>query len=303
MNIFNNKKVCNVVSYVYDFARKSKKTNVYKRMYRNLARHLDNFSKERKVELMSDTFGDVILEDFIDYLKSINLMQSTVYNIVEKLKSAHKRIKRDGYVINNTFYDVHIKDEVGETVVLLTEEIRRIFELKLNKENRVIRDLFVVGCLTGMRYGDYSKINSDNIVGNTIVRKTLKTSETVIIPIHPIVRKILDANSGEFPCYRRSQQNFNMRMKNICKKAGITDEVLIERTIGYKVVRKRVKRYILIASHTARRSFATNAYLAGILPAQIMLLTGHKNEENFFRYIRINKMKNARDLADHEFFK
>jgi hypothetical protein len=34
-----------------------------------------------------------------------------------------------------------------------------------------------------------------------------------------------------------------------------------------------------------------------------MLLTGHKTEQSFFRYIRIAKAENALTLADHPFFK
>lgn len=58
-----------------------------------------------------------------------------------------------------------------------------------------------------------------------------------------------------------------------------------------------------VSSHTARRTFATNAYLAGILPARIMLITGHKTEQAFFRYIRIDKVRNAQELAQMDFFK
>jgi hypothetical protein len=33
-----------------------------------------------------------------------------------------------------------------------------------------------------------------------------------------------------------------------------------------------------------------------------MLLTGHKTEEAFFKYIRIGKEENARELSEHPFF-
>lgn len=63
-----------------------------------------------------------------------------------------------------------------------------------------------------------------------------------------------------------------------------------------------MEKWQVISSHTARRSFATNAYLAGIPVFRIMLITGHKTEESFFRYIRIGKAENARELAQHPFF-
>lgn len=103
--------------------------------------------------------------------------------------------------------------------------------------------------------------------------------------------------------YNNSQQNFNKIIKNVCKKAGITQKILVERTEGFKVVRKLVPKYQLVSTHTARRSGATNMYLAGIPPFRIMLITGHKTESAFYRYIRIQKEENAKDLQNHPFFK
>ena len=101
----------------------------------------------------------------------------------------------------------------------------------------------------------------------------------------------------------KSQQSFNKVIKNICKRAKINNEILIERTVGNKVVRKKYKKYQLVSSHTARRSFATNMYLAGVAAAKIMLITGHKTESSFFKYIRISKDENAKELSQHPFFR
>ena len=60
---------------------------------------------------------------------------------------------------------------------------------------------------------------------------------------------------------------------------------------------------MLVISHTARRSGATNMYLAGIPTFRIMLLTGHTTEESFFKYIRIGKEENANVLSEYPFFK
>jgi integrase len=118
-----------------------------------------------------------------------------------------------------------------------------------------------------------------------------------------MVNKILEKRNGEFPAYHKSQQNFNKAIKVMGRKAGVTGKLLLEYTQGKRVVRKSYKKYELISSHTARRSFATNAYLAGIPPARIMLITGHRTEQSFFKYICIQKQENAKVLAEHDFFK
>lgn len=203
--------------------------------------------------------------------------------------------------VNEGYKDFRLKKETVTTVYLTSDEVEKLYNLRLNYQNTLIRDLFVVGCLTGMRYSDYLQLALSNIRANVIIKKTKKTGSFVEIPIHPIVREILSKYNG-FPPYTNTQQNFNARIKAICKRAGITDKVYIERTRGCKTERFSTPRNKLISSHTARRSFATNAYLAGIPAARIMLMTGHTTEDSFFRYIRIARSENAKTLSEHPFF-
>lgn len=299
---FIKNKSIEAVKFIYKFARKSKRSKTYKRQYRNIANHLSDFEVDRGIIITSENFTDNVLEDYIYFLKDKNLMLSTVSTIVDKTKYMFRRMKQEGHKIDSSIFDISVPVEQGISVYVTSEEIERIYKLKVSNEQEVARDLFVVGCLTGMRFSDYSKLTSKNIVGNTIQRKTLKTGEVVIVPIHRIVGEIILKYNG-FPSYDNSLQNFNAIIKRICKKARLNEKVFTERTIGHKIVRKTFKKYELIGSHTARRSFATNAYLAGILPAKIMLITGHKTEEAFFKYIRIEKRKNAKELSEHPFFK
>jgi hypothetical protein len=87
------------------------------------------------------------------------------------------------------------------------------------------------------------------------------------------------------------------------KYVGFNDEVVRVRTVGGQRTEEVVKKYQLISSHTARRSFATNAYLAGISSLQIRKITGHTTEESFLHYIRASGLENAVSLLNHSFFK
>jgi integrase len=59
----------------------------------------------------------------------------------------------------------------------------------------------------------------------------------------------------------------------------------------------------MVTTHTARRSFATNAFKRNVPTLSIMQITGHHTESSFMRYIRIGKEENAMTLQVHEFFK
>ncbi len=62
---------------------------------------------------------------------------------------------------------------------------------------------------------------------------------------------------------------------------------------GKQIVIKKPK-YEFVSSHTARRSFATNEYMAkGLNVRDIMAITGHKTEKSFYKYIRQTPMENA----------
>lgn len=272
-------------------------------MYRTVANHVCGFEESRGIKILSNSYTSDVAEDFVDYLKDRNLMKTTISGYIEKTAYMFRRMSKAGYDVDFSFEYVHVEKEKGLAVYVTLKELEKIYALKFNiKATEVVRDMFVANCFIGMRYGDYSELTAANVIGNIIYRKTKKTGETVEVPVHRIVAEILQKYNGNFPPYSKSQQNYNKVIKNICKRAGLNDKVLWERTKGNKVIRKTFKRYELISSHTARRSFATNAYLSGIPSARVMQITGHKTEQAFFTYICIQKRENALTLAKHSFF-
>ena len=73
----------------------------------------------------------------------------------------------------------------------MTEITRIYYYERLTRFQEEIRDFFIIGCLTGLRYSDYSRLNESNIdrSTNTIRIKTQKTGAVVSIPMHKFVRE------------------------------------------------------------------------------------------------------------------
>lgn len=162
------------------------------------------------------------------------------------------------------------------------------------------RDSFLIGAFTGLRVSDYSRLKEMHIT-DTIRIQTTKTGAKVVIPIHWVVREILDKGFDfEAKIY---DQKINTYIKEVGKAAGICEEVMITKNIGGRGVAMIFKKYELITSHTARRSFATNAYKAGVPTIAIMKITGHTRETTFLRYIKVSEDENAEMLKNHDFFK
>lgn len=78
--------------------------------------------------------------------------------------------------------------------------------------------------------------------------------------------------------------------------------MLLNKHIGGKVSQLYIEKCDAISTHTARRSFATNAYKAGVPTIAIMKVTGHKKESNFMKYIKVSAEENAEMLKSHPFF-
>lgn len=161
------------------------------------------------------------------------------------------------------------------------------------------RGLFLIGCYTGLRVSDFSRLR-DAHIGKFITIKTQKTGASVVIPIHPVVRDII--NGGFDLSDTITDQKLNGHIKELCRMAGITKDVLINRNVGGRNVEVIMPKYKLVSSHTARRSFATNAYKSGVPTIAIMKITGHTKESTFLKYIKVSAQENADMLSRHPFF-
>ena len=187
-------------------------------------------------------------------------------------------------------------------------EISRIYYYKFvgqdkRKAKERIRDLFVLGCLTALRYSDYSTLTKENFQGDYLVKRTKKTNVDVKVPLHDYVKEIFVKYHGNIPsglCI----QYVNKYLKVIMKEIGLNDLITYSFTKGGKLVTVTREKWELISSHTARRSAATNMYLTGRMKVlEIMKLTGHRTEQNFFRYIRLTGDDTARAISGDMFFR
>lgn len=210
--------------------------------------------------------------------------------------------------------------DTADAVYLTTDELEKIYNFPITPESvqnpdnlisgdwmdkkiaalKRARGLFLIGCYTGLRVSDFSRL-SEAHVGKYITIKTQKTGTPVIIPIHPVVRDII---SGGFDLTDTiSDQKLNGQIKELCRLAGITEEVMVNKNVGGRNIEIVTPKYKLVSSHTARRSFATNAYKAGVPTIAIMKITGHTKESTFLKYIKVSAQENAEMLSNHPFFK
>ena len=267
---------------------------------------IQKYQKKGKVRLVFMKINKAFYDDFMKYLNDKKLMANSVGGYIKNLKAIMRFAMEDG-LHTNTDYKSFIKPSETRDKIYLTEsEIAEIYKLDLSEKPKLdkVRDLFLIGCWTAQRFGDYSKISKHHIRtidGNRFIEIVQsKTDEKVIIPIRPELEALLKKYDYNVPSM--TTQFLNENIKLVGRMAKILDVVEDVKTIGGRQKKEKKAKCLLISSHTARRSGCTNMYLAKIPVIDIMKISGHKTESEFLKYIRVTKEETAVNLATHSYF-
>ena len=309
-------KIYEVIQFIENFIETSNRAKTTKKAYSQVLRNLIEYQEEHNVKLTFDTIDIDFHTSFIRYLKSKNYAPNTIGTRIKTIKTfMNEAYERDLHT-NLDFRKKSFSKPQEESVAIYlnNDELLSLYNLNLSyiKRWEHTRDWFLIAAYTGLRYSDLSKVSDKNIQSGNLQIKTQKTDTTVAIPIHTIVRSIFNKYAVEDTTGKErlsfklpklvTNQKFNQYIKEICQVAGINEPIRIEQTKGSMKVIETIPKHDLVSAHTARRSFATNTYLAGVPSIAIMKMTGHKTEKSFLKYIKISEKENAIKLQTHSFF-
>ncbi|MFN5182271.1 MAG: site-specific integrase, partial [Bacteroidota bacterium] len=264
--------------------------------YKTTLAVLKRFQSHRRSRIDFDSIDLNFHDEFTSYLsRELNYSGNTVGKHIKNTKVFMNEARERGLTNNSEFLKKGFKvfKEDIDSIYLNEEEIKKLYDLDLSDKERLafVRDLFIVGCYTGLRFSDFTQIKPENIRKGMISLRTQKTNEMVIIPVHPMVEDIMKKYKGKYanslpPAF--TNQVMNNYLKEIGKLAQLNESNLVSKTIGGKKISISYKKYELITTHTARRSFATNLYLQEFPAISIMKITGHRSEKNFMNYIKMS---------------
>jgi integrase len=269
--------------------------------YNTTLKHLQNFQKIIKKKIDFETIDLDFYSDFIEYLtKEVRLSTNAIGKNIQILKLILGDAAEHGLNKNTAFKGkrfITIREK-SESIYLNQEELNEIAALDLseNKKLEKVRDLFIIGCYTGLRFSDVSTLTSKNIKEGEIEITQIKTGDPVRIPCHSVVKKLLNKYDGEFP-KAYSNQKTNEYLKEIGKKVeSLKSHFSKSFTKAGQRATKNFPKWELLTTHTARRSFATNLYLAEVPPITIMAITGHRTEKAFMKYIKVTPKEHSKIL-------
>ena len=157
------------------------------------------------------------------------------------------------------------------------------------------RDDFVLGCFLGMRFSDFSALEKSDLRDGFLYKKQQKSDHRVVIPLRDLAARILENRfSKSFP--KLTNPEFNRHIKTVAKLAKLDYEVKHSYKKGNRKIVEVKPKYEWITSHTCRRSFCTNEFLAGTPVELIMKISGHKSIKDFYKYIRISTEEAAEQI-------
>lgn len=309
-----------LTDYIARFAREMEdgtRLNIHKlrygysttKNYKGFIIQFDEFCKAKRKRYDFNDIDIKFYDDFVAYFTTKDYSINTIGRHVKELKIIMRAAREEGLHDNGTIESrkFRVLTAEVENIYLTESEIKAIAALDLSGEKHkdIARDVFLVGCYTAQRFSDYSTINEGNIraleSGQRVIDlKQQKTGSHVVIPMRPELQAILAKYENRLP--KSYEQKVNKFIKEVAREAGITDKLEVSYIENGEKKTRIVEKCELVKTHTARRSGATNMYLAGIPTIAIMKITGHKTEKEFMKYIKITEEQNATELMNHPYF-
>ena len=277
------------------------------RIYGNVRDRLIEFQDEKKYKVDFDTIDLNFYYAFLEFLTiDKNYTTNTIGKYIRNLKTIMYEALERRLTENDTFKsNKFIADsEEVDSIYLGYDVLEELFALDLTNKPKLdnARDLFLVYCFTGLRYEDVTTLKYDQVQEDTISLRMHKTQEKVVVPFnHKITRfirdKYKDITTNSLPRII-SNAKLNLYIKEVCSLIPSLElEIELSKTKGGKQIVFKEQKNRFVTVHTARRSFATNLMLDEIPVPSIMRVTGHKTENAFWKYIKIEAKDSIKSIT------
>lgn len=276
-------------------ARHSKTEGTIKH-YGSTKTRLLQFEQWRGRPIKFEEINQYFYESLLNYcISELKLLNNSTGQHVKNLKAFLN------YLMNNELVNIKFnlkgfkvfKEDI-DIVHLSYDELMKIYHLKdLPQHLEYAKDLFCFECFTGLRFSDVCRVKQENIKGDYLELRTLKTREALIVPLNSYAKEILARYKDRFqdtslpPAI--SNQKTNEHLKQIAEIAELDEVLIIEKFSGSRRIEIKKPKYNFISTHTGRRTFITLSYEKGMKPEIIMKITGINKWDTLKKYLKISE--------------
>jgi integrase len=289
--------------------------------YRYVLRNLIQFSSDTKFELRicdaqkltkrelqsEKSYWKKFYQKFTEYLYKKGCHDNYVGANIKVIRVFFNYLKNDKDFFTGDFQRLfYVRKEEIEIFVLSPEQLKFLihnqeFNQQLLPSERRIKDIFVFGCTTGLRYSDIFLLTNKNFEKVEdewyLKLKSLKTKtfSYIKIPTYAITifEKYQPKSSKTAVFGKISLFNFNKTLKSIGEKANFTASVEVSREKQGKTHKMTKKtdtsqnRFCdKMSSHMMRRTAITTMLILGMPEHLVRKISGHSHASSSFnRYV------------------
>lgn len=277
--------------------------------YKSTLTKLKEFKTKKNYFIHYKTINEEFYYSFINFLRDDEgLLDSSIDKYLKIIKLFMNYASEKQLHSNMQFQTYKRLRSKTDFIVLNRKELIDLaynYNPPMGSLNDKVRDMFILGCSTGLRYSDLSKLTSgdfylgidtisnkyiDNASDTYIKINSSKTKEKLKLPINNFVFDLIkkyDIKNKQINFLKISNQVFNRTIKVVCKDAGITELVKISKRKGSDFVNYEFPKCELVSSHTMRRTLITLMSNATEI-TNVQAVSGHKDLNVLTDYIKRN---------------
>lgn len=242
-----------------------------KKNYRTLFNNLERF---RPGVLITDIDYQFVVR-YDKWLRDGGIAHNTRASRLRLLRAILNEAKKRDIITVNPFDRFRIPGMVSKKGYLTMEQVEMIEALQLEGYEDLVRDGFLVGCYTGLRFSDVVSLRQEHIVDGWLVIAMLKTKFTVEIPIRNLfggkMMKLIDKYGGD--------------IGRLTKKLG--SNAVVNKTLHS--ILETVGADAKITFHSSRHTFATLLGQQGVDITVVSKLLGHQKLQTTEIYREVDR--------------
>ncbi|RED45630.1 tyrosine-type recombinase/integrase [Seonamhaeicola aphaedonensis] len=266
-------------------------------------------SKLNKRERLSEkNYWKKFYKKFTDYLYKKGCYDNYVGANIKLIRTFFNYLKYEKDFNTGDYHRLfYVRKEQIDILVLSPEQLKflihdKTFENSLSPAMRRVKDIFVFGCSTGLRFSDLFLLTNKNFEKQQddwylkVKSKKTKTYSFIKLPQYAIeIYKKYKPKSAKAPIFKPiSLFIFNRSLKQVGEKAQFIDpiEMTREKLGKAKLVTKtqqskKVLRFCdKMSSHMMRRTAITTLLILGMPEHLVRKISGHSHASNSFnRYV------------------
>lgn len=249
----------------------SERNLLTKQNYKTLFNNLDKFKSGVRVTDIDYNF--VVAYD--KWLRSSGIAHNTRVSRLRLLRAVVNEAKKRDIISSNPFDRFRIQQMVSKKGYITKEQLHALEGMKLKGYEGIVRDAFLVGCYTGLRFSDITALRQSHIKDGWLVIRMLKTKYTVEIPVATLfdgkMLRLVEKYSGD--------------IGKLTKQLG--NNAAVNRTLHdlLAIVGADPK----ITFHSSRHTFATLLGQQGVDISVVSKLLGHRKLQTTEIYREVDR--------------